>query len=139
MAALASITAVRPTSTTRTKRGVAGTTIAAGQSVYLDTSDTTWKLADANGGSLLIAGSAGLGVAMGPSVAAGYLDIAYSGSIVLVGTTAVVGQTYMVGQTAGSFVPASDLTTSDYTSRLGTAETATQILLSIEATGIVHA
>lgn len=137
MAALGSITAVRPTSTTKTALVIYGATIAAGQTVYLDSADNKYKLADANGASAAIA--AIKGVAITPGVDGGYGLIATSGSIVLVGTTAAVGTTYFVGQTAGSIVPHADLTTSDYTSRVGTAETTTQILLAIEATGIVHA
>lgn len=139
MAALTGITAVRPTSTTRTKRVVYGETVAAGQSVYLDTADNKWKLLDVNAASALVAGSAGIGVAMTPGIATGYGDVAYTGSIILVGTTAAVGTTYFGGQTAGTFVPHADLTTADYVTRLGTAETTTQILLALEATGISHA
>jgi hypothetical protein len=76
---------------------------------------------------------------MTPGVDAGYGLVAYDGSIILVGTTAAVGTSYYVGQTAGSFVPHADLTTSDWVTLLGVAESATQILLSINATGIVHA
>ncbi len=136
MAALASITAVRPTSTTKTALVIYGATITAGQTLYLDAADNKYKLADANASSSTAAIKA---VAMTPGVDTGYGIVAISGSIILVGTAAAVGTTYFVGQTAGSIVPHADLTTSDYTSRVGTAETTTQILLAIEATGIVHA
>ena len=136
MTALASITAVRPTSNTVSALVMYGATISAGQSVYLDAADSKYKLADANSTAAIAVIK---GIAMTPGVDAGYGYVATAGSIILVGTTAAIGTTYYVGQTAGSIVPDSDLTTSDYVSRIGTAASATQIDLAIKATAIVHA
>jgi hypothetical protein len=136
MAALSGITAVRPTSTTVISLVQYGATISAGQSVYLDPSDSKYKLADSNASS---ATAAVKGVAVTPGVDTGYGYVATSGSIILVGTTMTVGETYHVGATAGTIVPDADLTTGDYVSRIGTGASATQLDLSIKATGIVHA
>ena len=135
MAALSSITAVRPTiNTTFASLPIYGATVAAGQPVYQDSSDSKWKLADSNAS---VTTAAAKGVAMTPGVADGYGIVATGGSVVLVGTTMTVGTTYNVGSTAGSIVPNADLTTGDYVTTLGTASTATQLDLAINATGIV--
>ena len=81
--------------------------------------------------------AAAKGIALTPGVADGYGIVATGGSIVLVGTTMTVGTTYNVGSTAGSIVPNADLTTGDYVTTLGTASSATQLDLAINATGIV--
>jgi len=134
MPALTSITAVRPTSNTTTRSVEYGATIAAGQSIYLDATNKA-QLADSNASAVTAAVK---GVAMTPGVNGGFGLIAISGAIILVGTTMAVGETYYVGATAGSIIPDADLTTGDFVSRIGTAATATQINLSIEATGILH-
>jgi len=76
---------------------------------------------------------------MTPGVDGGYGIIATSGSIILVGTTMAIGETYYAGATAGEINPDADVTTGWYVSRLGTAASATQLDLSIKATGITHA
>ncbi len=136
MAALSGITAVRPTSNTVQVSVTFGATISVGQPVYLDTADSKYKLADNNFSS---ATATVRGVAMTPGVDTGYGLVATSGSIILVGTTMAVGETYYVGATAGEIVPDADLSTGMYVSRIGTATSATEIKLAIEATGAVHA
>jgi hypothetical protein len=136
MAALTSITAVRPTANTITRNVVYGATVAAGQPVYQDSTDSEFKLCDAN---LSLAAANVQGIAMTPGVDGGNGIIATGGDIVLVGTTMAVGETYYVGATAGDIVPDADLTTGWHVSRLGTASSTTNLKLSIQATGIVHA
>ena len=136
MAALAGTTAVRPTSNTQFAKVVYGATISVGQPVYLDSSDSKYKLADAN---LSAATATVRGIAMTPGVDTGYGIIATNGSIILVGTTMAVGETYYTGATAGEINPNADVTTGWYVSRLGEAASATQMDLSIKNTGIVHA
>jgi len=136
MAALTGITAVRPTADTKSTRYKYGATIAAGQPVYLDATDNKVKLSDNN---LSSAAATVKGVSMTPGVADGYGYVATAGSVILVGTTMLVGETYYVGATAGEVVPDADLATNNRISRLGTAATATQLDLSIEATDILHA
>lgn len=136
MAALTGITAVRPTSDTVQDRVTYGATIAAGQPVYLDTTDSEYKLADNNASATT---AKAYGIAITPGVDAGYGYVARGGSIVLVGTTMIVGATYFLGGTAGEIIPEGDFATGDNVTRLGTASTATTLKLSIEATGIAHA
>lgn len=136
MAALAGITAVRPTSNTQTQNVLYGGTTAAGVPVYEDSADNEHKATDAN---LSAAAATAKGITITPGIDAGNGLIATRGSIILVGTTMAVGTTYYCGPTAGQIIPAADLATGDYVTRLGTAATATQLDLDIEATGIVHA
>jgi hypothetical protein len=136
MAALSGITAVRPTANTQFSKVVYGATISAGQPLYLDSTDSEYKLADAN---LSAAGASVKGIAMTPGVDGGYGIIATSGSIILVGTTMAIGETYYAGATAGEINPDADVTSGWYVSRIGTAASATQLDLSIKATGITHA
>lgn len=135
MAALSGITAVRPTSDTQVSKVVYGATVSAGNPLYLDTADNEHKLADNNASA---ATAAAKGIAVTPGVDGGYGYIATGGSIILVGTTMAVGETYYVGPTAGEIIPDADLTTGHNVTRLGTAETTTQLKLAIEATGITH-
>lgn len=131
MADLTSITAVRPTSNTTFTRVQYGATISAGQPIVK--SGTTYVLADANASSTLAAAE---GIAITPGVSGGYGLMATGGSIILVGTTMVVGTTYLASRTAGGIMPASDRTTGDYVTSLGTASTSTQLDMSIVATGV---
>lgn len=135
MPALASITAVRPTDDTSVRVVMYGATIAPGQSLYLDSATNKYRLADSN---LSQSAAAARAIAITPGVDGGYGVVAESGSIILVGTTMDVAETYYVGATAGTIIPDADLTTGDYVTRLGTAKTSTQLLLSIQATGVVH-
>lgn len=136
MAALSSITAVRPTSNTKYQLVTYGGTISVGQPVYLDPTDNEYKLAD-NDGTETAANAKGISIT--PGVDGGFGLIATGGSIVLVGTTMAIGETYYVGSTAGQINPDADLGTGDYVTRLGTASSATQLDLAIDATGIQHA
>lgn len=133
MAALTSITAVRPTSNTKSLTYVYGATIAAGQTVYIDAGGLA-QLADSDASATTAATK---GVAMTPGVNGSYGFIATEGSIVLVGTTMVVGATHWQGPTAGSIDTAS--ASGDYVTVIGVAATATQLDLAIKVTGTLHA
>lgn len=134
MAALTGITAVRPTiNTTFAATPIYGATVAVGQCLYQDATDSQWKLADSNASATIAAAK---GIAVTPGVSGGYGIVATGGSIILVGTTAVVGTTYNVGATAGTIVPNADLTTGDYVTTLGVASSSTQLDLAISASGI---
>jgi hypothetical protein len=134
MAALSGITAARPGSASTVIRVVAyGATISAGNPVYLDSADSTYKLCDAN---LSLAAAAIVGIALTPGLSGGFGVIATSGSVFLVGTTMTVSETYLAGPTAGELIPIGDLASGSYNSRAGEASTANLLALSIKATGI---
>ena len=135
MADVSGITAVRPGSQATQVRLVQyGATIAAGNSVYPLANEML--LADANASD---ATAAATGVAITPGVDNGWGLIAFGGPIILVGATLVVGETYVVSDTAGGIMPISDLSTGERCTILGTASSATQLELSINATGITRA
>lgn len=136
MAALAGITAVRPMANTIFDRVPYGATIAAGNVLYQDSTDSEYKLADADA-SLATARAAAIAVT--PGVDGGHGFIAKGGSVILVGTTMVVGRTYYLGPTAGEIVEAADVATADYVTVIGTAATATQLDLAITPSGILKA
>jgi len=131
MADLGSITAVRPTETTQLRIVKYGATIAAGQPIVL--ASGKYVLADANASAALAAAE---GIAMTPGVDNGFGVMAFGGPVVLVGTTMVVGETYLVAPTPGGIMPNADRFTGDFVTRLGTASSATQLDLSIQATGV---
>ena len=131
MADLSSITAVRPTANTQTRILQYGGTVAVGQPVSL--SSAKYVASDANASATLAAAT---GIAMTPGVTDGYGIVAVGGSVILVGATMTVGETYLVSATAGGIMPNADKATGDYVTRLGTASTATQLNLSVQATGI---
>lgn len=136
--AAVTFTGIRPYSaSTSVQMITAGATIAAGEVVYEDTTDSNKaKLADNNASA---ATAVVKGIALQAAVSAGGLVVLTGGSIVLVGATMTVGATYYLGATAGQIVPETDLATGNYVSRLGTAASATQLDLAITNTGIVHA
>lgn len=131
-------TAIRPASASTVIDIVtAGATVAFGEVVYLDTSDSNKaKVADNNASA---ATAVVKGLALTSGVSSGGLVVATRGSVVLVGATMTVGATYYLGATAGTIVPEGDLATNNYVSRLGTASSATQLDLDIANTGILHA
>ena len=131
MADLSGITAVRPTKGTQLRIVQYGGTVSVGQPIA--ESSNKFVTADANASATLAAAK---GIAMTPGVADGYGIMAYSGSVILVGATMTVGETYLVSDTAGGIMPNADRSTGDYVTRLGTASSATQLNLAIEATGI---
>ena len=131
MADLSGITAVRPTANTQTRIVQYGGTVSVGQPVAI--SSVKYVAADANASAAL---AAAVAIAMTPGVTDGYGVVAVGGSIILVGTTMTVGETYLVSDTAGGIMPNADRSTGDYVTRLGTASTATQLDLAIQATGI---
>ena len=118
-----------------TKQVTFGATVTAGQPVYKDTADSNeYKPTDADAeASALVEGIALCGGADGQPgviITAGNLNA---------GATLVVGQTYVVSATAGGIAPISDLLSGDYVSVLGVASTASNLELSIFASGTAKA
>lgn len=132
MADLSGITAVRPTETTQLRIVKYGATISVGQAIYRGTGNK-YLLADADASA---ATAAAEGVAITPGVDNGFGIMAFGGPIILVGTTMTVGQTYLAARTAGGIMPNNDRQTGDYVTRLGVASSATQLNLSVDATGV---
>lgn len=119
--------------------GTAGATITAGKPVYLDTAENKWKLAD-NNVSALLAGSAGLGIAL-CGASDGQPIAVHQGGDINIGATLTVGETYLVSATAGAIAPIADIST-NYVSVLGVAISASVLRMPQSGpivTGIQHA
>lgn len=110
----------------------AGATVTAGQTVYLDTTTNTWKLADANASVLTAALG---GVALHGAAAGQPLAVITRGGY-NPGATAVVGMIYVLSATAGGIAPMGDAVTGWYTSILGVATTASNIQVNIQNSGV---
>lgn len=135
MADLTGITAVRVTANTQTQLVTYGATVAAGQTVYIDTADNEHKLADASASAT----AKTRGIAITPGVDGGQGLIATGGSVILVGTTMGVGEHYVQSATSGGIAPEADLTTGNICTTIGRAETATELVINIVDYQITHA
>jgi hypothetical protein len=103
--------------------GTLGATVTAGQTLYLDTTTNTYKLADANASATtaVLAGVALNGGASGQPV-----QLVVGGSY-NPGGTAVVGTIYVQSGTAGGIAPSTDLVSGWFTSIWGIGTTASNI------------
>jgi hypothetical protein len=98
--------------------GIAGAAVTAGQGVYLDSTTSTLKLAQADGTA---AESAAVGIALHAAGTGQPLVYAGPGSIINIGATTTKAVTYMVSATAGGVAPQADLTSGQRITRLGYA------------------
>lgn len=118
----------------QTGTGIAGTTITAGQVVYLNAATGKLELADAD--------TYAEAVCKGIALNGGSLDqpIKYQyGGEITIGATVALGGTYVVATTAGGIAPIADLATGDYVTILGVASTTGRIKLNIFASGVAKA
>jgi hypothetical protein len=135
MAAITLPSAIRATSTTKTRVVQYGATVSLGNPLYLDTTDNKSKLADANASATTANAYC---IALTPGIDGSYGLVAIGGSVELIGSTLAVG-VYVLGSTAGSIVPEADLTTGDYLTQIGLATSTTSLLLDFQVTGVTHA
>jgi hypothetical protein len=113
---------------------LAGASITAGQAVYLDTTTSTMKLADADA----LASSAAFGIALNSAATGQPIAVQRSGSITI-GATVATGVAYYVSTTAGGICLESDLSTGDFPHFLGFATSTTVIDLNPKACGVAKA
>lgn len=114
--------------------GIAGTTITAGQAVYIDTAaNNVLKLADCDSSATtaVVAGIALTGGSSGQPI-----KYAKSGEITI-GGTVTVGELYVLSGIAGGIAPEADLAQNDYVSFLGIGTTAARIRFSILNSGVL--
>jgi hypothetical protein len=119
-------------SDTQMQDGILGATVTAGQTGYLDTATSTWKLADSN--ASLTTGTLG-GIFLNGGVSGQPVKVAVSGSI-NPGFTVTVGSIYVLSATPGGIAPAADLTSGWYTSIVGIGITATSLMLLCRNAGV---
>lgn len=114
---------------------LAGASITRGQSVYFDTTTSTWKLADSNS-TAATAGSGGVGIALNDAAASQPIAVQIGGSLGF-GAILTRGKLYCPGATAGSIVPYEDLTTADYVTILGIATSTSNLSMNRWISGVV--
>lgn len=88
------------------EQGIAGATITAGQSVYLDTTDMRFKLADANGSTTQ---AAVVGIALNNASAGQPITVAYEDDDFSPGATVTNGTFYVLSANPGGVAPAADI------------------------------
>ena len=115
------------------ERGIAGATIAAGQTVYRDSTTKRYLLADAD--SVTPAARAGLGVALNGAANGQPLAIVTGGNV-NPGATVAVGAIYVQSDTPGGIMPSADLETGDFVTILGIGTTASNIAVGITVSGV---
>lgn len=112
--------------------GILGASVTAGQSVYLDTAASTYKLADANASSTTAQTA---GIALNGGASGQPVKVLASGPITI-GATVTVGTIYVQSATAGGIAPAADLATGHYVTILGVGISASQIQVGISKSGV---
>lgn len=123
---------VLKTTTTAVTEGIAGGTITAGMPVYIDTAASgVLKACDAD----VAATSVCAGIALHSAASGQPIKYAYSGSLTI-SAVMTVGQIYVVSTTAGGVAPYADLASGDFVSILGVASTSSNLILSINNSGI---
>lgn len=106
---------VAPGANVKQVKGVAGTTITAGQALYLDTVTNTYKLASATTeNTAAFRGIALCGASTGQPVVMAKTDADLD-----LGNQLSVGEVYVVSATAGAIAPVSDLVAGNFVSIVG--------------------
>ena len=104
------------------ERGVAGATITAGQTLYIDTSDSNkLKLADCDSATAAVRNCAG--IALNGAAAGQPVEYVIEDPSFTPGGTLTVGTTYVLSDTAGGIMPHADLESGDYPTVLFIATT----------------
>lgn len=124
---------VLPGDNAQVEHGYFGAAVTAGQVVYKDSADGTFKLADANSGTAGV--RVPYGVALNGGASGQPAAIQRSGKITI-GGTVVVGKTYVLSATPGGIAPIDDLATGHYVSTLGIGISVTQIAVQIQSSGV---
>jgi len=135
---------VLASSSAKTRKGIAGATITAGQTLYEDTSaldasgKPKLKLADSDDASAVVRNCCGIalnGASAGQPVVFVEEDPSFTP-----GASLVVGTTYVLSDTAGGIMPAADLEIGDYPTVLFIANTtALATLRMCKGTGAIAA
>lgn len=129
-------TSVVPGSGATVVEGIAGASITAGQVLYLDSSTSTYKLADCNSATAAVRSP--VGIALNGAASGQTVGVLTKGPITI-GATVAAGVTYFLSGTAGGIRPAADNTTGDYVTILGIGTSTTVIDVKIHESGVAMA
>lgn len=114
-------------------RGVAGATVTAGQSVYLDTADGKWKLADNNSATAAVRAPGG--IALNGASNGQPLAVLTEGPITI-GAALTAGVAYYLSDTPGGICPVADLGAGEYPTVIGIASSTTVLKVAINSAGV---
>lgn len=117
----------------RKTTGTAGATVTAGQIVYLDTTTSTYKLADCDSATAAVRSPAG--IALHGASSGQPLTILTSGPITI-GATMTAGVTYYCSPTPGGICPVADVLSGDYPVVIGIATSTTVLDVAIQEAGV---
>jgi len=112
--------------------GTAGATITAGQAVYLDTADSKYKLADADGA---VGVRSPAGIALNGASNGQPLAVLTSGPITI-GGTVTAGVAYYLSPNPGGICPVADVLSGDYPTIMGIATTTAILNIKIQESGV---
>lgn len=115
-----------------TKNGTAGATVTAGQAVYLDGTDSKYKLADSNGAAALRSPD---GIALNGAANGQPLRVLTAGPVTI-GATMTAGVAYYLSDTPGGICPVADVGSGEYSSLLGIATSTTVLNVDIQESGV---
>lgn len=117
----------------RTKLGTAGATITAGKTVYLDSADNEYKLADCDSATVIVRSP--VGVALNGASDGQPLVVLEEG-LVTIGATMTAGITYYLSPNPGGICPVADVLAGDYPVIIGIATSTTVLNVSIQEAGV---
>ncbi|MGE0178984.1 MAG: hypothetical protein AB7O91_04085 [Sphingomonas sp.] len=115
------------------KHGSAGATITAGQVLYRDPADGTYKLADNNSATAAVRSPKG--IALNGASAGQPLAVLTEGDITI-GGTLTAGVAYYLSDTPGGICPVADLASGEYPSLIGIAESTTVLSVKFQESGV---
>ena len=116
--------------------GTAGEAITAGQAVYYDRADKSYKLADCDSATAAV--RAPRGIALNNAADGQPIDVHTEGPITI-GATVTAGVAYYLSATAGGICPVADLASGDYPTILGIATSASVLDVQIHSAGVALA
>lgn len=105
--------------------GVAGTTLAAGDVLYRDSSDLSLKLADAN--SVTAAVRTVVGIALNGAATGQPVKYIVSDTDLTPGFSSTAGEVVILSATPGKMAPAADAASGDYVTVIGIMKSATKM------------
>lgn len=112
----------------------AGASITAGQAVYLESSSSTYKLADNDSATAEVRSPAGIAL---HAAASGQPLAVLSQGPITIGATVAVGDVLCLSSTAGGICPYADIAAGDYATILGIATSTTSVDIKIHEAGAV--